>query len=79
MDALIAALIRKLASWVVGAPFFSKVLALVSVYDGRLDLDGDGKKDAILVELTNAGVLFGKRQFNRAIEFALILVERGKA
>jgi hypothetical protein len=76
MDALIIAIVNKLAAWSVGKPFFTQVLSLVSIMDGRVDLDGDGKKDAVLVELSKAGVLFGKRQFNRAIELALIIVER---
>lgn len=78
MDALVIAVVKRLAAWAVGVPFFARVLDLVSQFDGRVDLDGDGKKEAILVELTNAGVLFGKRQFNRAIELALIIVERKK-
>jgi hypothetical protein len=76
MDALIIALVNRLAGWVVGKPFFAQVLALVAMYDGRVDLDGDGKKEAILTELTRAGIKFGKRQFNRSLEMALIIVER---
>lgn len=76
MDALIIALVNRLAVWSVGKPFFVKVLSLVSIMDGSFDLDGDGKKEAVLVELSKAGVLFGRRQFNRAIELALIIVER---
>lgn len=76
MDALIIALVNRLAGWVVGKAFFGQVLHYVSIFDGRVDLDGDGKKEAILMELTKAGILFGKRQFNRAIEMALIIVER---
>lgn len=76
MDALIIALVTKLANWTIGKPFFAKVLSLVEIMDGRFDLDGDGKKDAILIELSKAGLIFGKRQFNRAIEMALIIVER---
>ena len=76
MDALIIALVNKIAAWTVGKPFFAKVLALVEIMDNRFDLDGDGKKEAILVELTKASVVFGKRQFNRAVEMALIIVER---
>ena len=76
MDALIIALVNKLAHWAVGKPFFAQVLSLVSIMDGRVDLDGDGKKEAILLELSKAGVLFGRRQFNRSIELALIIDER---
>ena len=76
MDALIIALVTRLAHWVVGKPFFAKVLSLVEIMDNRFDLDGDGKKEAILVELTKAGMVFGRRQFNRAIELAVIIVER---
>jgi hypothetical protein len=78
MDALIIALVKKLAAWIVGAPFFARVLSLVSMFDGRLDLDGNGKREAVLAELVSAGELFGKRQFNRAIEWALVIVERSK-
>lgn len=76
MNALIIALVNRLAAWAVGKAFFGQVLALVSLFDGRLDLNGDGKKEAVLIELVNAGVLFGQRQFNRAVELALIIVER---
>lgn len=76
MDALIIALVTKLANWTIGKPFFAKVLSLVEIMDGRFDLDGDGKKEAILTELTKAGMVFGRRQFNRAVEMALIIVER---
>jgi hypothetical protein len=78
MDALIIALVKKLAAWIVGAPFFARVLSLVSMFDGRLDLDGNGKKEAVWAELVSAGELFGKRQFNRAIEWALVILERSK-
>ena len=76
MDALIIAIVNRLAGWVVGKPFFAKVLGLVQLMDGRFDLNGDEKKEAILTELTKASILFGRRQFNRAIELALIIVER---
>jgi hypothetical protein len=76
MDALIIALVTKLANWTIGKPFFAKVLNLVEMMDGRFDLDGDGKKEAILLELSKAGLTFGRRQFNRAVEMALIIVER---
>lgn len=76
MDALIIALVNKIAAWTVGKPFFAKVLSFVEIMDGRFDLDGDEKKEAVLVELTKAGLKFGKRQFNRALEMALIIVER---
>lgn len=76
MDALIIALVTKLANWTIGKPFFAKVLSLVEIMDNRFDIDGDGKKEAILVELSRAGMVFGRRQFNRAIEMALIIVER---
>ena len=79
VDALIIALVKRLAAWVVGAPFFARVLSLVAMFDGRLDLDGDGKKEAVWKELEKAGVLFGKRQFNRALEWALVIVERKRA
>lgn len=78
MDALIIALVNRLAAWAVGKAFFGQVLNLVALMDGRFDLDGDGKKEAVLIELSKAGVLFGKRQFNRAVELALIIVERKK-
>lgn len=78
IDALIIALCNRLAAWAVGKAFFRQVLDLVSLMDGRFDLDGDGKKEAVLVELGKAGLLFGKRQVNRAIELALIIVERQK-
>jgi len=76
MNALIVALIEKLAAWLVGKSFFAKVLAVVSMLDGRMDLDGDGKKEAAFVELKNAGVLFGTKQFNLAIELAVNLLNR---
>lgn len=78
MDTLIIALVNRLAAWAVGTTFFRQVLELVRQFDGSVDLDGDGKKEAVLTELTKAGILFGKRQFNRAIELALIIVERQK-
>ncbi len=78
MDVLIIALIKKVADWLVGKVFFSKVLAVVSVLDGRIDLDGDGKKEAAWTELVNAGVLFGTKQFNQAIELAVAILDRKK-
>lgn len=76
MDVLIIALINKLADWLVGKAFFAKVLAYASVLDGRMDLDGDGKKEAVWAELKNAGVLFGTKQFNLAIELAVNILRR---
>lgn len=76
MDVLIIALINKLADWLVGKAFFAKVLAYASVLDGRMDLDGDGKKEAVWTELKNAGVLFGTKQFNLAIELAVNILRR---
>ena len=78
MDALIIALINKLADWLVGKSFFQQVLALVTKLDGRFDLDGDGKKEAAWTELKNAGVLFGKKQFNLALELAVQILNRRK-
>lgn len=48
----------------------------VERFDGVMDMDGDGKKKAVLEELAGAGLVFGKRQFNRAVEWALVIVER---
>lgn len=79
MDALIIALVNKLMVWTVGRPFWMAVLAAVSKLDGKLDLDGDGKKQAVLYELLSAGHQFGRRQFNRAVEMALVVLERRKA
>lgn len=76
MDTLIIALVNKLAHWVLGKKFFQAVLAAVAKFDGVLDLDGDGKKEAVFDELVKFGYIFGKRQFNRAVEMALIIVER---
>lgn len=76
MDALIIALVNRLAGWILGKKFFSAVLAAVSQFDGVLDLDGDGKKEAVFDELVKYGYIFGKRQFNRAVEMALIIIER---
>lgn len=76
MDVLIIALINKLADWLVGKAFFAQVLAYASVLDGRMDLDGDGKKEAVWTELKNAGVLFGAKQFNLAIELAVNILRR---
>lgn len=76
MDALIVALVNRLASWVLGKKFFQAVLAAVTKFDGVLDLNGDGKKEAVFDELVKFGYTFGKRQFNRAVELALIIVER---
>ena len=64
---------------VVGKPFWEAVLTAVAKYDGIVDLDGDGKKKAVLHELLSAGLMFGRRQFNRALENALIVLERRKA
>ena len=79
MDALIIALVNKLMVWTVGRPFWTAVLAVVTELDGKLDLDGDGKKQAVLYELLSAGHQFGRRQFNRAVEMALVVLERRKA
>ena len=76
MDALIIALVNKLAQWVLGKKFFLAVLSAVAKFDGVLDLNGDGKKEAVFDELVKFGYVFGKRQFNRAVELALIIVER---
>ena len=79
MDALIIALVNKLMTWTVGRPFWMAVLETVTKLDGRFDLDGDGKKEAVLMELLKAGHQFGRRQFNRAVEMALVVLERRKA
>ena len=76
MDALIIALINRLADWLVGKSFFAAVLKYASLLDGRMDLDGDGKKEAVWTELKNAGVLFGTKQFNLAIELAVNILRR---
>ena len=79
MDALVIALVNKLMVWTVGRPFWTAVLAAVTKLDGTMDLDGDGKKQAVLYELLSAGHQFGRRQFNRAVEMALVVLERKKA
>ena len=79
MDTLIVFWINRIMAWTVGKPFWTAVFAAVSRLDGRFDLDGDGKKAAIIEELTLFGYQFGKRQLNRAIENALIVLERKKA
>jgi hypothetical protein len=76
MDKLIITLVTKLAHWVLGKKFFNAVYAAVEKFDGVLDLNGDGKKEAVLDEVVKLGYTFGKRQFNRAVELALIIVER---
>ena len=76
MKLLIVALVRRLAAWLVGVPFFEAVYAAVSALDGVYDLDGDGKKERVFDELAGAGWTFGKRQFNRAVEWALVIVEQ---
>lgn len=76
MNTLIIALVNRLADWLVGKDFFKRVLDLVSRYDGRVDLNGDGKKEAVWNELKACGVLFGTRAFNLAIELALAIVVR---
>jgi hypothetical protein len=78
LDSLVAALINRLAAWLVGASFFRTVLDAVSYFDGRIDLDGDGKKEAVIQELTSLGILFGRKQINLAIELAVQLLERKK-
>lgn len=78
LEKLIIAAAQQLAAWLVGKPFFTDVLYLVQLLDGRIDLDGDGKKQKVIDELTHAGIAFGKRQINRAIELALIVVESKK-
>ena len=79
MDAVIIALVNKLMVWTVGRPFWTAVLSAVTKLDGMVDLDGDGKKQAVLHELLRAGHQFGRRQFNRAVEMALVVLERRKA
>ena len=79
MDALIIALVNKLMTWTVGKPFWTAVLNAVSRLDGVVDLDGNGKREAVLFELLSAGHQFGRRQFNRAVEMALVVLERRKA
>ena len=76
MNAIIIAITRQLASWVVGYKFFAAVYELVSRFDGMADLDGDGKKEKVIDELGQLGYSFGKRQVNRAIEWALVILER---
>lgn len=76
MDAIIVALINRLASWLVGAKFFATVLGLVSQFDGIADLDGDGKKESVIDELVGMGIMFGRKQVNLAIELALQILER---
>lgn len=78
MQTLIIALVKRLMGWLVGVPFFNAVYHFVSYFDGMVDLDGDGKKGRVLDELGKAGWIFGKRQFNRALEAALIIVEQEK-
>jgi len=78
VNTLIIALINRLAAWLVGKAFFTKVLTAVSFLDGRMDLDGDGKKEAAFTELKNAGILFGTKQFNLAIELAVAILTRKK-
>ena len=79
MDKLIIFWVNQIMAWTVGKPFCGAVMAAVSKLDGRYDLDGDGKKSAVIEELTMFGYQFGKRQLNRAIENALIVLERKKA
>jgi hypothetical protein len=83
MNTLIIYWINRIMVWTVGKPFWTAVLAAVSKLDGRYDLDGDGKKSGVIEELVGlgfkAGQDYGKRQINRAIENALIVVERRKA
>lgn len=79
MNALIIALITKVADWLVGKTFFSQVLKVVSILDGRMDLDGDGKKEAAWTELVNAGIYFGTKQFNQAVELAVAILDRKKS
>ncbi len=79
MDAVIIFWINKIMAWTVGKPFWAAVLTIVTKLDGQFDLDGDGKKEALIEELTRWGFQFGKRQLNRALENALIVVERRKA
>ena len=79
MDALIIALVNKLMAWTVGKPFWTAVLNAVARLDGVVDLDGNGKREAVLFELLSAGHQFCKRQFNRAVEMALVVLERRKA
>lgn len=79
MKLIIIALIRRLAAWIVGVPFFDAVYEMVSYFDGMIDLDGDGKKERVIDELLGAGWIFGQRQANRAIEWALVILEQEKA
>lgn len=79
MKLIIIALVRRLAAWIVGVPFFNAVYEMVSYFDGMVDLDGDGKKERVIDELAGAGWLFGQRQVNRAIEWALVILEQEQA
>lgn len=79
MKLIIIAMVRRLMAWVVGVPFFNAVYQAASLLDGVADLDGDGKKERIFDELAGAGWKFGKRQFNRAVEMALVIIEQEKA
>lgn len=76
LDKILEALINRLAAWLVGKAFFKTVVELVAQFDGMADLDGDGKKEAVLDELTGMGILFGRNQVNLAIELAVQLLER---
>lgn len=76
MKLIIVALVRRLMAWLVGVPFFNAVYAAASLLDGVADLDGDGKKERIFDELAGAGWNFGTRQFNRAVEMALVIIEQ---
>lgn len=78
MDSLIVALINRLAYWLVGKPFFQTVLGLVSRFDNRVDLDGDGKREKVIDELAGLGIMYGQRQANLAIELAVQLLELRK-
>jgi len=73
---LVIFFIDRLAAWLIGKRLFADAVAAVQRWAGDVDLDGDGKKGAVLDELRAAGYVFTVRLGNFLIELALQKVAR---
>lgn len=76
LDKLIILLIDRLAAWAIGKQLFAAAVDAVQRWAGDVDLNGDGKKGAVLDELKALGYVFTARAGNFLVELALQKVER---